>query len=164
MHTPQLHRVEADTPAPSLFANRWLPIGGAATLLLILCIWLLNRVSTHQPTVSAPTPVAQTAATTPTPAVAEPAPAPPPAPVAAAAQPGWHVIAYTFNREAQAQTRIAALAKQHPGLNPQLFTPTSRGPYLVALGGAMSQREAEAVRNRARRSGLPRDTFARLYK
>ncbi len=167
MHTPQLHRVEADTAAPSLFANRWLPIGGAAALLLILCIWLLNRASSHSPTVSAPTPVAQTTTATPAPTVSEPAPtpaAPPPAPVAAAPQPGWHVIAYTFNREAQAQIRIQALEKQHPGLNPQLFTPTSRSPYLVALGGAMSQREAEAVRNRARRSGLPRDTFVRLYK
>ncbi|WP_162539512.1 protein kinase [Granulicella sp. WH15] len=163
MQTPHLHRVETESPEePFRLARRWLPIG-AAGLILILCIWLLNRHSSPKPTV---TPALQTEA--PAAAAPAPEPAPTPQPTTAApattSQPGWHVIAYTFNHEDQAQIRIQAIEKQHPGLNPQLFTPTGRSPYFVALGGVMSQREAEAVRNRARRSGLPLDTFSRFYK
>lgn len=75
----------------------------------------------------------------------------------------WHVIAFTYNRREQAQSKVDALAKQHPGLHPEVFTPSGRAPYLVALGGGMDKKQAEALRKRARSMGLPRDTYARNY-
>jgi hypothetical protein len=78
--------------------------------------------------------------------------------------PGWYVVAYTFNHAEQAMKRAEAIARQHPGLRPEVIAPGGRAPYLVALGGAMSRTEAEQARDRARRSGMPRDTFARNYK
>src|SRR5579875_3802577 len=81
----------------------------------------------------------------------------------AAGAPGWYVIAYTYNREGQAATKAQRLRRTHDSLHPQVFTPTGHGPYLVSLGGAMSETEAEAVYRHARRAGLPRDTFVRHY-
>ena len=81
----------------------------------------------------------------------------------AASTGAWHVIAFTYNRREQAQSKVDALAKQHAGLHPEVFTPSGRAPYLVALGGGMDKKQAEALRKRARSMGLPRDTFARNY-
>lgn len=79
-------------------------------------------------------------------------------------QPGWHVIAYTYLHEGQAAAKVATVARLHPGLNPKVFAPAGREPYFVALGGGMSESEAAAVLRTARRDGLPRDTFIRLYR
>ena len=38
-----------------------------------------------------------------------------------------------------------------------------RAPYLVGLGGSMSEREADGLKDRAKRDGMPRDTFIRRY-
>jgi hypothetical protein len=83
---------------------------------------------------------------------------------AAHMQPGWYVVAYTFNHEDQATKRAAAISKRYPALRPEVIAPGGRAPFLVALGGVMSRAEAEAARNRARQAGMPRDTFARNYK
>ncbi len=88
-----------------------------------------------------------------------------PAPVVATAQqPGWHVIAYTYLHEGQAAAKAATIARLHPGLAPKVFAPAGRSPYFVALGGGMSESEAALVLRTARRDGLPRDTFIRLYR
>jgi hypothetical protein len=84
--------------------------------------------------------------------------------IAAHMQPGWYVIAYTFNHEDQAWKRAAAIMKQHPALHAEVIAPAGHAPFLVAIGGAMSRDEAESVRNRARHAGMPRDTFMRNYK
>ncbi len=107
--------------------------------------------------------------------VAKKAPAPTPIPSAAAQpiahtmttthmQPGWYVVAYTFNRQEQAATRAAAIAQKKPSLHPEVIAPGGRAPFLVALGGPMSRPDAENTRSRARQAGLPRDTFVRNYK
>ena len=75
----------------------------------------------------------------------------------------WHVIVYTFNHQEQAQRRAEAMAAAHANLQPQVFTPTGSAPYFVALGGAMSRKEAYFLRNRARASGLPQDTYMQNY-
>lgn len=80
-----------------------------------------------------------------------------------AAQPGWRVIAYTYNHQGQAQAQASRLARKHPGLNPQVFSPRGHAPFLVALSGPVTEPEAKAILNRARRSGAPRDTFIRRY-
>lgn len=87
---------------------------------------------------------------------------PAPVPVAARVQPGWYVIAYTFNHEQQALKRAEAIVRRHPYLHPQVIAPHGR-EFLIALGGAMSRDEAENIRNSARRAGMPRDTFVRNY-
>ena len=82
--------------------------------------------------------------------------------VEARLQPGWYVIAYTFNHEQQALQRAEAIVQRYPGLHPQVIAPHGR-TFLIALGGAMSRDQAESLRNMARRDGMPRDTFVRNY-
>ncbi len=76
---------------------------------------------------------------------------------------GWHVVAYTYNHQDQAAEKANRLHREHASLQPQVFSPSGHAPYFVALGGAMSKQEAESVLQRARRSGLARDTFIRHY-
>jgi hypothetical protein len=96
--------------------------------------------------------------------VAAPHATPVNAPLAAAHTPGWYVIAYTYNHPAQAQAKADRLNTGHRGLHAEVFSPRGAAPYLVSLGGPMSQPEAKALQTRARRSGLPRDTYIRNYK
>ena len=81
----------------------------------------------------------------------------------AAMQPGWHVIAYTYNYEGQAQKKVEDLQKRYFSLKPQVFSPTGRAPYFVALGNGLDQSEATALLHQARRAGLPRDTYIRAF-
>lgn len=102
---------------------------------------------------------------------ATPAPAKSPAargeaaPAASAAGHGsWRVVAFTYNREDQARHKAEQIDARHAGLHAEAWSPSGRAPWLVALGGWLDQREAEALVSRARRDGLPRDTFARNYR
>ncbi len=76
----------------------------------------------------------------------------------------WRVVAYTYNRESQAGQKAQAIATRHPGLKPEVFSPSGRAPYLVTLGGWMTADQAGAVRNKARSEGLPRDVYTRNYR
>ncbi len=76
----------------------------------------------------------------------------------------WRVVAYTFRREDQAEHKARQIAERHGALRPQIFSPTGRAPYLVALGGWMSVEQAMALREKARREGLPRDLYMQNYK
>jgi hypothetical protein len=75
----------------------------------------------------------------------------------------WRVVAYTYNRQDQAQKKRSTIALRHPELRPEVFTPTGRAPYLVTLGGGVSRDEAFALVQKARAAGLARDTYARNY-
>lgn len=107
---------------------------------------------------------------------AKPAPQPQPKPTAVAeAHPtqnsllasgeraGWHVIAYTYMYEQQAQAQVMKLQRKYVSLHPQVFTPTGHAPYFVALGNPSNETTAMDLRNRARQVGLPRDTYARNF-
>jgi hypothetical protein len=76
----------------------------------------------------------------------------------------WRVIAFTYNREDQARQKVDQIAQSHPDLNPYVFTPTGRAPFLVALGGAMTREDAFALSGKAKREGLPRDVYAQNYR
>ena len=92
--------------------------------------------------------------------------APVSAPAAVAAGgPGevWRVVAYTYSRQEQAQGKVNQIAARRPELKAEVYTPTGRSPYLVTVGGWMSAAQAQAERARARRDGLPRDTYAQNY-
>jgi hypothetical protein len=73
------------------------------------------------------------------------------------------VVAFTYNRADQAQKKVASIAQKHRDLRPEVFSPTGRAPYLVTLGGVMGREQAFAFAERARRAGLPRDTYAQNY-
>jgi len=89
----------------------------------------------------------------------------PAAPVPAVATPNWRVIAYTYIRYHDAETRARYINEKHPGLHAEVFSPNgpNRGPFLVALGGRVTREEAERIEKTAKADGLPRDTFARNY-
>lgn len=137
---------------------------GSLAALLVIVLWMTFGGSKSTPDTSeatAPTPT-QSVATPP----ATPAPAAKPADtslLASTAQAGWRVIAYTYNHEQQAQAKVAKLQQKYVTLQPQVFSPTGHAPYFVALGGPLDSSSAFALRNRARQSGLPRDTYARNF-
>lgn len=143
----------------------WIVIAGLAALLVVLLGWhSLHR----QPVIPRNTESASTPENTmPKPAPSAPvtpAPAPPVRSSDMAAAHGqWRVIAFTYNHQDQAQHKVATMTQKHPELHPEVFTPTGRAPYLVAIGGAMGRDEAFALASRVRNEGLPRDTYAQNY-
>jgi hypothetical protein len=170
--------VERDPRRTKLWAA-----AAVAILLLVFFGWRLTRSgATAGASEDARTPTAQPADTTspalkPKPTagfpastsgkVATPKVATPSIPSSGAAPSSgrtqWHVVAYTYNREAQAQQKVEDLKKQHSSLNPEVFSPNGRAPYLVTVGGAMTREEANAFKQKARSAGLPRDLYAQNY-
>ncbi len=148
-----------------------------AALLLVGLIWHFTRVSNSAEKTSAPI---ATAAPTPekasvqAPVVATKPSAAVTSTHAAARVPvghgtgpegsQWRVVAYTFNREEAAQKKVQMLVETHPELKPEVFTPTGRPPYLVALGGWMSVEQAAGLKSKAAHDGLPRDMYTQNFK
>jgi hypothetical protein len=75
----------------------------------------------------------------------------------------WRVVAFTYNRQDQAQKKASSLAHRHPELSPTIFSPTGGAPWLVTVGGALDRDAAYALARKARSLGLPRDTYAQNY-
>jgi len=182
---PLHYQRRIQTPTLRVHPQRkiWLALGIAAALILAVLIHGISSGSHTSQTAQAILP-SPSAAGNPG-AVANPAPArhvapainaarssaptAPPAPQQTRSalspsrlQAGWYVVAYTFNHEADALKRAAAIAKRNPALRPQVIAPGGK-PYLVALGGPMTRPDAESIQRRAKASGLPRDTFVRNY-
>jgi hypothetical protein len=142
-------------------------------LALILALWVgwhfLHGKPAHQATASQ-------GASIPTPGAASRAPAVAGAPAASAkaraaqtndamnAGKQWRVIAYTYNRQEQAQHKVEEVTQKHPELRAAVFSPSGHAPYLVAIGGALSRDEAFALVRRVRSLGLPTDTYAQNYR
>src|SRR5271166_1973175 len=149
---------------------RWLVVVGLAVLVLFL--WLGKRFldsrsaspssASQQTSIPAPDGRAMSSATANAPAQATPA-TPNRGENTAGVRGQWRVVAYTYNREEQAQHKSATIAKRYPDLHAEVFTPTGQAPYLVTIGGAMSRDEAFALATKARSEGLPRDTYAQNY-
>lgn len=76
----------------------------------------------------------------------------------------WRVIAFTYRQEEQARQKAAAIAQEHPDLSPTVFRPNDHSPYLVTLGGPMSRQDAFAFSGKAKREGMPKDTYAQNYR
>lgn len=76
----------------------------------------------------------------------------------------WRVIAFTYDRQELAQQKVASITQNNPDLNPSVFTPNGHGPFLVTLGGQMSKQEAFAFSGKAKREGMPKDTYAQNYR
>jgi len=77
--------------------------------------------------------------------------------------PGWYVIAWTYNHQSQAQAKVDRINERGRGFHAEVFSPRG-GSYLVSLGGPMSESDAKSLQQRARRSGLPPDTYIRNYR
>ena len=158
-----------DESHKSLFKTRSIAIAAAAALLLFWMVWHFAHKGS-----SAPTQSAQAAAPLPASTLAKPSPSSiaPVRPVARSANSPapstathsqWRVVAFTYNRQDQAQKKAASVAQKHASLHPEVFTPTGRAPYLVTVGGAMSRDQAFAFVQKARNAGLPRDVYAQNY-
>jgi hypothetical protein len=162
---------------PRRFGPRGIAYGVGTLLILLLGWYFVHSRSAGSSgaanNVSPPAPVAQESAATGTASNA----APPSAAVVAANVPAhpqqtaatdsrgrWRVIAFTYNREEQAQQKVAEIAQSHPDLTPTVFTPNGHSPFLVTLGGQMSMQDAFALSGKAKREGLPKDTYAQNYR
>ncbi|SEB48839.1 hypothetical protein [Terriglobus roseus] len=152
----------------------WIASGTAAAMLGLV-LWNTARDTKH-PAAAAQTTVAENASRQTAPALprkgaasaTKPSAIPERRPtqeslVASGMQAGWHVIAYTYNYEQQAQAKAEQLRRKYVALQPQVFSPTGHAPYFVALGGPSDSVSALALRNHARQVGLPRDTYARNF-
>jgi hypothetical protein len=167
-HAPDVrHRIVKPVEGDPRRTRLW-AVAAAVVLILIFFGWRLTRSgatagtsedarpphpATSSAPVAAPAPRPTTTAATET---AAPSTAP-------AGRTQWHVVAYTYNHEAQARQKVEELKKQHSSLNPEVFSPNGRSPFLVTVGGAMSREEAAAFKRKARSAGLPRDIYAQNY-
>jgi eukaryotic-like serine/threonine-protein kinase len=161
-------------------ARRFGPRGiayGVGTLLILLLGWYFVHSRSAGSSgaaneVPSPAPVAQENAPSATGSNAAPSAAVVAANVPAHPQPTaatdsrgqWRVIAFTYNREDQAQQKATEIAQSHPDLSPTVFTPNGHSPFLVTLGGQMSMQDAFALSGKAKREGLPKDTYAQNYR
>jgi hypothetical protein len=153
---------------------------GVGTLLIILLLWFFmhSRSADSKSTASevAPTPVSQQSAPVPATSSIATNVVPSASTVsaktsAAAGQTAsadsygrWRVIAFTYGQEEMARQKAAAIAQEHPDLSPTVFTPNGHSPYLVTLGGQMSRQDAFAFSGKAKREGMPKDTYAQNYR
>ncbi|MBV9301033.1 MAG: protein kinase [Acidobacteriaceae bacterium] len=79
--------------------------------------------------------------------------------------PVWRVVTYTYSSEANAEKQVHTINRKHPNLKAEVFSPNgTAGPYLVIVGGQMNRESAQAVRQRAIRAGLPRDSYIQNYR
>jgi hypothetical protein len=151
---------------------------GVGTLLIILLLWFFmhNRSAGSKSAGSdaAPAPVAQGNAPAPATAATNAVPSAATARAKASVSAGqiasgdsygrWRVIAFTYSQEEQARQKAAAIAQEHPDLSPTVFRPNDHSPYLVTLGGPMSREDAFAFSGKAKREGMPKDTYAQNYR
>ncbi len=75
----------------------------------------------------------------------------------------WRVVAFTYNRQDQAQKKALSLAQKYPNLSPAVFSPSGKAPWLVTVGGTLERDAAYALARKAPSLGLPRDTYAQNY-
>lgn len=162
--------------------SRWLGVGVAA-LVLLLATWVLAHVwGVHrhkaEQAMALSQPAAQPAVQSAVrPAVQSPKQIltnPAPKPVApnlpsasvvpsAGSRADWRVITFTYNRRTDAEKKVSDLARSHPELQPEVFTPSGHAPYLVSIGGLMDREAAYALARRSRSLGLPHDMYAQNY-
>jgi hypothetical protein len=187
---PVVRAVEVDEEEEAVTKRRPFALYGAiAVVVLAILGWLFMRPhsepapapATATAPVTAPQPVA------PPPVVAEKAPAPKPAaakPSAAKAPatkpakpspstPGtpasgpegrsiWRVVAYTYKGQTKAEDMVSQINEKHSNLGAEVFSPRS-GDYLVTVGGPMDHDQATKMLDKARRAGLPEDSYLQNF-
>jgi eukaryotic-like serine/threonine-protein kinase len=158
--------------------------GALAVVVLAILGWLFLRPnSAPAPADTAP----QTASQAPPAAAPEPAPAPPVSQKPSAAKPSaaistpksrpaavadatpsdgrsvWRVVAYTYRGQSKAADMVAKIGEKHSDLGAEVFDPGRGGVYLVTVGGAMDHDQATKMLDKARRDGLPADSYVQNF-
>jgi eukaryotic-like serine/threonine-protein kinase len=149
--------------------RRWIAAG--VFLLIVLFLgWMFShlffgkRDATAAPSAAAPQSTAAASHAAPAPVQSGSRQAAPAARVSVRGRSDWRVVAFTYNREDQAQKKASSLAQKHPDLRPEVFSPNGRAPWLVTIGGVQQREAAYALAHKASSLGLPRDTYAQNYK
>ena len=142
--------------------------GALAVVVLAIIAWLVFRPHSepapgNTPSAQAVAPSAPQPTAAPAPAPTKPFPAPAPA-AAAGDHPVWRAVAYTYRSQTKAAAMVAKISGQHSDLGAEVFNPPGRGGvYLVTVGGAMDHDQAIKIRDKARREGLPADTYVQNF-
>ncbi len=149
-----------------------------AVVLLAIVAWLLWPKSAQAPAKAdnpaTAAPAAAPVATTPAaPVTTKPSAAAPaarkakPTPVATAAAASgrsiWRVVVYTYRGQTKAADAVSQIGSKHADLNISVFNPAGSGVYMVVVGGAMDHSQAIQMLDKARREGLPADTYIRNF-
>jgi hypothetical protein len=155
------------TAAPANRFPRWILVGAAGVVLLILGLNLRRDPEAAAPSPPAPVPDrAPIVAAPPVPKaspVTETVPKPAPQPVPAG-KPMWRVIAFTYRSHASAARKADQVNQRHPEFEATVFSPKEKtGYYLVSLGGRMSHEDAVRLQKKARAGGLARDVYIQNY-
>jgi cytoskeletal protein RodZ len=163
--------------------------GAIAVVVLAILGWLFMRPHSEPAPATATAPVTAPQPVAPPPTVAEKAPATKPTaakPSAAkgpvtkstAAKPSpsapgtpasgaegrsvWRVVAYTYKGQTKADDMVSKINEQHSNLGAEVFSPRS-GDYLVTIGGPMDRDQATKMLDKAKRAGLPEDTYVQNF-
>lgn len=77
----------------------------------------------------------------------------------------WRVVAYTYRRRKDAESKVTQINAKYPGFVPEVFSPKGGGqpPYLVALGGRMTRTQARQLRSQALSKGMPSGTYVQNF-
>jgi hypothetical protein len=154
--------------------------GAIAVVVLAILGWLLMRPHSEPAPAAAPQTASQPVA--PPPAVEEKAPAAKPSAAKGPATkpvkpspstPGtpvsgaegrsvWRVVAYTYKGRTKAEDMVSTINEKHANLGAEVFSPRS-GDYLVTIGGPMDRDQATKMLDKARRAGLPEDTYVQNF-
>ena len=140
--------------------------GALAVIVLAIIGWLVFRPRPEPaPANTPPTQAVAPSAPQPTAAPAPAAPKPSPAPAPATGDhPVWRAVAYAYKSQTKAAAMVAKISGQHSDLGAAVFSPPGRGGvYLVTVGGAMDHDQALKIRDKARREGLPADTYVQNF-
>jgi hypothetical protein len=74
----------------------------------------------------------------------------------------WRVVAYTYKGQTKAEDMVSKINEKHSNLGAEVFRPKS-GDYLVTIGGPMEHDQATKMLDKARRAGLPEDTYVQNF-
>ncbi len=158
--------------------------GAIAVVVLAILGWLLMRPHSEPAPATASAPQAAPQPAAPPPPVAEQAPlAKPSAAKGSATRPAvvkpspstasaaasgtegrsiWRVVLYTYKGQSKADDMVSKINEKHSNLGPEVFAPKS-GDYLVTVGGPMDHDQAIKMLDRARRAGLPEDSYVQNF-
>lgn len=137
-------------PPPNRFP-KWILVGAAAVVLLILGLNFRSAPETPAQPVAAPVSV-----------VAAPPPKASPA-AETASKPSplgngkWRVIVFTYRTHDAATRKANQINQRHPELEATVFSPRGKGNFLISLGGSMSRQDAVAMEKKAHAAHIARD-------
>ena len=139
-------------PPPQKGFPKWILVGAAAVVLLILGLNFRSAPETPVPPATVPAP---------TPIVAAPVPhASSAAEVVSKPSPlgngKWRVIAFTYRTHDAAARKANQINERHPELEATVFSPRGKG-FLISFGGPLSRQDAVSMQKKAHAAHVARD-------